>query len=101
MRGYPGMSRLMTESSAETAPAVEGRGAGFRRAVRAWPVWALPWPLRAYVVAIVAASVAATGLEAAHTPWRWHDALVCGVLLVIGLVSVESVRRMGEPALAA
>src|SRR5579875_106556 len=104
MRGYPGMGHLITESSGEAALIDRGQerfSTRIQREVRAWPVWALPVPLRGYVVTVIAASVAATAVAAAGNPWQRHDALLCGVLLVIGLVSVESVRRLGEPALAA
>jgi diguanylate cyclase (GGDEF)-like protein len=70
------------------------------RWLRGWPVWMLsPW-LRRYVLAVICLWAVATVAAAVRTPWHAHDALVCGVLLAIGAVTVESVRRMGEPALA-
>jgi diguanylate cyclase (GGDEF)-like protein len=68
--------------------------------LRDWPVWALPPRLRRYVLTVICAGAAATVAAGVRTPWRAHDALVCGVLLAIGAITVESVRRMGEPALA-
>jgi diguanylate cyclase (GGDEF)-like protein len=68
--------------------------------VRGWPVWVLPPRLRGYVIAVIAAGAVAAGTAAAFTPWRAHDAILYGILLAIGAVTVESIRKVGEPALA-
>jgi diguanylate cyclase (GGDEF)-like protein len=70
------------------------------KAVRNWPLWALAPALRTYVIAVSTAAAAAIAVAAALTPWHAQDALTYAILLAIGAVTVESVRRAGEPALA-
>ena len=62
-------------------------------AVRGWPLWSLAPGLRGYVIVVIVAGTAAVAVAAALTTWRVHDAITCSVLLAIGAVSVESVRR--------
>lgn len=76
-----------------------GRSAGDRR-LRQWPVWALSARLRCYVITVIGAEVVAITAAAVLAPWRLHDAFTCIVLLGMGAVTVESLRRPGEPALA-
>jgi diguanylate cyclase (GGDEF)-like protein len=71
-----------------------------RGRLRNWPVWALPARLRRYVVAVIGAGAVAITVAAILAPWRLHDAFTCMILLGIGAVTVESLRRLGEPALA-
>jgi diguanylate cyclase (GGDEF)-like protein len=68
--------------------------------IQDWPLCNLPPALRAYVIALIAADAAAIAVAAARTPWHEGDALTYLILLAIGAVTVESVRRAGEPALA-
>jgi diguanylate cyclase (GGDEF)-like protein len=67
------------------------------RTVRAWPVSALPARLRCYVLLVSAAGAAAIGVSAALTTWRLGDGLLYGFLLAFGAVTVETIRRAGEP----
>ena len=86
------------------SPAVGASGVSapvrYLRGLQGWPVWGLPPRLRGYVLAVIAASMVALILAALHTTWRLHNALLFGVLLAIGMITVESIRRIGEPALA-
>lgn len=69
-------------------------------AVRGWPLWSLNPLLRGYAVTVIILYGTAVATAAAFTPWRVHHAVVAGVLLAIGAVTVESTRRIGEPAAA-
>ena len=69
---------------------------GQARAVGTWPVWSLPRKLRAYVVAIIAAELAAIGVAASTTTFALHDLLVFGVLLGCTAFAVELTRKAGE-----
>jgi diguanylate cyclase (GGDEF)-like protein len=66
--------------------------------VRRWPLWALALPLRCYVVAVSAAGGTAIASAGAFTVWRPGDAVRFAGLLVLGAVTVETIRRTGEPA---
>jgi len=66
--------------------------------IQNWPVWALPVRLRSYVLAVTAAGAAGVGVAAALTHWRLSDVLLYGFLLAFGAVTVETIRRAGEPA---
>ena len=63
-----------------------------------WPVWTLPPRLRWYVLAVIAAGAAASATAAALTRWRLTDALLYGVLLAFGAITVEAGRRLGDQA---
>ncbi|HEY1916331.1 MAG TPA: GGDEF domain-containing protein [Streptosporangiaceae bacterium] len=84
--------------------ALASRGPEFTRAclsaVRTWPLWALAPALRAYVITISLTATLAIAAAAALTPWHAQDAETFAILLAIGAITVESVRRAGEPALA-
>ena len=67
-------------------------------AVCAWPVWGLNPRLRGYLIAVVAVGFAAIGGAAEATQWRPGDAVMYGALLAFGVVTIEVLRRMGEPA---
>ena len=82
------MGQPQPEPSCKSAPA---RWPGV---LRSWPVWLLPARLRGYVIAVIAAGVVATGTAAAFTPWRARDAIMYGILLAIGAVTVESIRKV-------
>jgi diguanylate cyclase (GGDEF)-like protein len=69
---------------------------GLARAVGSWPVWSLPRRLRVYVLAIIAAELAAIGIAASATTFVLHDLLVFGVLLGCTAFAVELTRKAGE-----
>jgi diguanylate cyclase (GGDEF)-like protein len=66
--------------------------------IRAWPVWGLEPRLRRYVIGVIAAGAAAIGSAAAFTVWRGSNAVMFVFLLAIGAITVEAIRRLGEPA---
>jgi diguanylate cyclase (GGDEF)-like protein len=69
---------------------------GQARAVGSWPVWSLPRKLRVYVIAVIAAELAAIGVAASTTTFALHDLLVFGVLLGCTAFAVELTRKAGE-----
>jgi len=73
-------------------------GWSVRGRVRHWPLWTAPAALIWWVAATVAAAstVAATGL--ARTALTPGDLATWAVLLGCGVVSVEVIRRVGQPA---
>jgi diguanylate cyclase (GGDEF)-like protein len=74
------------------------RAAGRIPAVRAWPVWKLPWWLIAFIIAVVAADAAALGLGASGVRLRAHDLTLFGLLLACDVAGLEVTRRAGEKA---
>ena len=89
MKGVPG------NAAATSAVASDTR---WPDVMRGWPLWRLPPWLRGYVLAVIGAGAAAIAVAAAFTPWRVRDVLLYGFLLAFGAVTVETVRRVGEPA---
>jgi diguanylate cyclase (GGDEF)-like protein len=74
--------------------------AGVRRAalaVQRWQLWSVGEPLRSYLVAVLAASVAGIGLAAVHTGWEMRQALIFAALVVCGAAAVEATRTVKEP----
>jgi diguanylate cyclase (GGDEF)-like protein len=69
---------------------------GQARAIGTWPVWALPRGHRLYVIAVIAAELAAIGVAASVTTFALHDLLVFGVLLGCTALAVELTRKAGE-----
>jgi len=69
---------------------------GQARAIGTWPVWALPRCLRVFVIAVIAAELAAIGIAASATTFVLHDLLVFGVLLGCTAFAVELTRKAGE-----
>ncbi len=67
-------------------------------ALRAWSVWELPRRVGIFVVAVIAADLAAIGLAASSFSVRSHDVLLFGLLLACTAATVELTRRVGEPA---
>ncbi len=61
-----------------------------------WALWSLPRGLKAFVLAVVAAYVVATGSAAPFTSFRKHDLILFGVLLTCTAVAVELSRRAKE-----
>ncbi len=74
------------------------------RAVRAWPVWKLPWWLTGFIAGVVAADLAGIAFAAsrAFTGSRafggLHNLALFGLLLACDLGGVELTRRAGEKA---
>ena len=81
-----------------SARGTSGCRARWPGAVCAWPVWGLNPRLRGYLIAVVAVGFAAIGGAAEVTRWRPGDAVMDGALLAFGVVTIEVLRRMGEPA---
>lgn len=63
-----------------------------------WPLLALPPPVIAYVVSVVAGDLALTGWELAVAPVRAADLSLFAALLACGAVCIEATRRLGQPA---
>src|SRR5712691_5422752 len=61
-----------------------------------WALWSLPRGLKAFVLAVVAAYLVATGSAAPLTSFREHDLILFGVLLTCTAVAVELSRRAKE-----
>ncbi|MGH3200784.1 MAG: diguanylate cyclase [Streptosporangiaceae bacterium] len=82
----------MSEAVKRMARRLQGQA----RAVGSWPVWSLPRKLRVYVIAVIAAELAAVGVAASTTTFALHDLLVFGVLLGCTAFAVELTRKAGE-----
>jgi diguanylate cyclase (GGDEF)-like protein len=86
---------------ASTRPGPDGPAVAARlpaRAVRAWPVWALPGWLLVFVAAVVAADAAGIVLAASRATVRAHDLILFGLLLACDVAGLELTRRAGESA---
>jgi diguanylate cyclase (GGDEF)-like protein len=77
---------------------VRQRVHGHVLAVRTWSLWTLPRWLVWFVLAVVAAYVAAIGVAGSATTVHPRDFAVFGVLLACSAASVELTRRAGENA---
>jgi diguanylate cyclase (GGDEF)-like protein len=66
------------------------------RKLRDWPLWALPEPLRSYLVTVTALAVAGVGLTMARQPWQASHAFLFLGLLACGVVAIESTRAVKE-----
>jgi diguanylate cyclase (GGDEF)-like protein len=66
--------------------------------VRTWPIWTLRPALRCYVLAIISVGATAAVVAAVLTSWEPGEALLFGGLLLFGGITVESLRKIGEPA---
>ena len=66
------------------------------KSVRSWPIWSLPRRLRAFVVAVVAADLAAIGVAAQTAAFSRHNLALFGLLLACTAVAVELTRKVGE-----
>jgi diguanylate cyclase (GGDEF)-like protein len=65
--------------------------------VRRWDLWRLPRGQRCLVIAVQAVAAAVAVVAAWATPLRVHDLVVFAILTGCGALSVEAVRRLGEP----
>jgi diguanylate cyclase (GGDEF)-like protein len=66
------------------------------RTVRAWQVWTLPKPLRAYVLSTTTFAFIVASLGAARTRWLPSDLVIFGGLLACGVIAIESTRKVRE-----
>ena len=66
------------------------------RAVGSWPVWSLPRWLTLYVLAVIAADLAAIGVAARTATFAGHDLALFALLLGCTAVAVELTRKAGE-----
>ena len=66
------------------------------RAIGDWAIWRLPGWLTVFVLAVVAADLAAVGAAAPLTTFRPHDLVLFAVLLACTAVAVEWSRRSKE-----
>ena len=61
-----------------------------------WPIWRLPRWLAVFVLAVIAANLAAVGVAAPLTTFRGHDLILFGVLEACTAIAVEWSRRAKE-----
>jgi diguanylate cyclase (GGDEF)-like protein len=66
-------------------------------AVRDWPLWSLPRRLTVFVLAVIAAYIAAIGVAAPFSSFTPHDLTLFGVLLACTMIAIEVTRKTGEP----
>ena len=77
---------------------VHQRVRGHVLAVPSWPLWTLPRWLVCFVLAVMAAYVAAVAVAASRTSLEPRDLMLFGLLLACSAASVELTRRAGETA---
>ena len=66
------------------------------RDVSDWAIWRLPRWLAVFVLAVIAANLAAVGVAAPLTRFRGHDLILFGVLEACTAIAVEWSRRAKE-----
>jgi diguanylate cyclase (GGDEF)-like protein len=64
--------------------------------IRDWPIWSLPRWLTVFVIAVVAADLAAIGVSAPAAVYSGHDLALFGLLLGCTAAAVEMTRKAGE-----
>ena len=64
--------------------------------VRDWPVWSLPPRVRAFVLLVICADLACTGVAAAAFRFSAGQLALFAALLACGAATVELTRRAGE-----
>jgi diguanylate cyclase (GGDEF)-like protein len=75
-------------------PSEDGaRGTG---SIRSWQLWAVPEPLRGYLLGIIVLGVAAASTAASFTTWQFPQLLRFVALLACGIVAIESTRTVKE-----
>jgi diguanylate cyclase (GGDEF)-like protein len=82
----------MTEAVMRTARRV----ARPAKAIGSWPIWSLPHWLTIYVLAVVAADLAAIAVAARAVTFSAHDLALFGLLLGCTAAAVEMTRKAGE-----
>ncbi|HJY58926.1 MAG TPA: hypothetical protein VJ418_21325, partial [Streptosporangiaceae bacterium] len=65
-------------------------------AIGSWPLWSLLPGLRAYVLMIDAAALAAIGIAVSFTTITAHDLALFGLLLGCTVLAVEMTKKAGE-----
>jgi ATP-binding cassette ChvD family protein len=81
--------------------AIRQRQRGFRRFMRwpwCWPLLAMPIPVIAYVLSVVATEVALAGWELARMQPRADDLVLFALLMTCGAMCIEVTRRLGQPS---
>ncbi|HWG12979.1 MAG TPA: GGDEF domain-containing protein [Streptosporangiaceae bacterium] len=68
------------------------------RHARAWPLWALPPWLLAFVITVVILDAAGLGFAASHPVGGLHDLILFALLMACDIGSLELTRRAGEKA---
>src|SRR5579871_2005131 len=66
------------------------------RAVPSWPIWSLPRWLTIYVLAVIAADLAAIAIAAQSATFSVHNLALFGLLLGCVAAAVEMTRKAGE-----
>ena len=66
------------------------------RAIRSWLIWSLPRWLAIYVLAVIAADLAAIGIAAQAATFSVHNLTLFGLLLGCVAAAVEMTRKAGE-----
>lgn len=79
-------------------PEVQPLDRSVRTRVRGWAVWTAPPVLVAWVLTTIAVAVAVTAVGAARTAPDLGEIATGLVFLACAAVSVETVRRVGQPA---
>ena len=69
-----------------------------RLGVSAWPVWALPRWLVAFLGVVIAGEITVTTFAVSRTSVHPHDLILFGLLLACDAATVEMTRRAGENA---
>jgi diguanylate cyclase (GGDEF)-like protein len=67
-------------------------------ALAAWSIWKLPRRASVFIVAVIAADLAAIGLAASYFTVRSHQVVLFALLLACNAATVELTRRSGEHA---
>jgi diguanylate cyclase (GGDEF)-like protein len=65
-------------------------------AIRNWAIWTLPRWLTVYVLAVIAADLAAIAVTAQYTAFSTHNLALFGLLLGCTAAAVELTRKAGE-----
>jgi ATP-binding cassette ChvD family protein len=81
--------------------AIRQRQRGFWRFMRwpwCWPLLAMPIPVIAYVLSVVAAEVALAAWELARMQPRAADLVLFALLMTCGAMCIEVTRRLGQPS---
>jgi diguanylate cyclase (GGDEF)-like protein len=68
----------------------------FARWLGGWDVWALPDPLRSYILAVPLTSLAAVAISGDDTRWQARNAVIFVALLACGAIAVEATRTVKE-----